>query len=48
MNYATFKDAEEKNSAWFQTWSRNYALTKAFKNKDKTKNACKWDLEIEA
>ena len=48
MTYATFKDAEERNSSWFQTWSRNYALTKAFKNKDKTKNACKWDLEIEA
>ena len=48
MTYATFKDAEEKNTPWFQTWSRNYALTKAFKNKDKTKNACKWNLEIEA
>ena len=48
MTYATFKDAEEKKSAWFETWNRNYTLTKAYKAKDKTKNACKWNLEIEA
>ena len=48
VTYATFKDAEEKNSAWFDSWSRKYTLTKAYKNKDRTKNACKWDLDIEA
>ena len=42
------KDAEEKGSAWFESWSRKYTLSKAFQNRDKSKNACKWDLEIEA
>ena len=48
VTYATFKDAEEKGSAWFESWSRKYTLSKAFRNRDKSKNACKWDLDIEA
>ena len=38
------KDGRE----WFHKWEKEYILTKAFKEKDKTKNASKWDLEKEA
>ena len=48
ITYATFKDAEEKKTAWFESWNRKYTLTKAYKNRDKTRNACRWDIDIEA
>ena len=48
VTYATFKDAEKDGYIWFQNWNKAYTLSKAYKGKDKTKNACKWDLEKEA
>ena len=48
ITYATFKDAEEKKTAWFESLNRKYTLTKAYKNRDKTRNACRWDIDIEA
>ena len=48
FTYGIFEDAAKDGREWFLKWDREYTLSKAFKNKDKTKNACKWDLEIEA
>ena len=48
FTFAVFEDAKRDGKAWFQDWDEKYTLAKAYKNKDKTKNACKWDLEIEA
>ena len=48
FTYGIFEDAARDGREWFLKWDREYTLSKAFKNKDRTKNACKWDLEIEA
>ena len=48
LTYSIFEDAARDGREWFLKWDREYTLSKAFRNKDKTKNACKWDLEIEA
>jgi len=48
FTYAVFEDAKKDNKAWFQDWDEKYILAKAFRNRNKKKNACRWDLEIEA
>ena len=48
FTWSVFADAKREGKEWFQQWDEKYTLAKAYKNKDKTKNACKWDLEIEA
>ena len=48
LTYSIFEDAARDGREWFLKWDREYTLSKAFRNKDRTKNACKWDLEIEA
>ena len=48
FTYAVFEDAKKDGKAWFQDWDEKYTLASAFDNRDKTKNACRWDLEIEA
>ena len=48
FTWSVFADAKREGKEWFQKWDEKYTLAKAHKNKDKTKNACKWDLEIEA
>ncbi len=48
FTYGIFEDAARDGREWFLRWDKEYTLSKAFKNKDRTKNACKWDLEIEA
>ena len=48
FTYSIFEDAKKDGREWFHKWEREYILTKAFKEKDKTKNASKWDLEKEA
>ena len=48
LTYSIFEDAARDGREWFLKWDREYTLSKAFRNKDKTKNACRWDLEIEA
>jgi hypothetical protein len=48
LTYGTFKDAERGGYVWFQKWDERYTLAKAYANRDKTKNSCRWDLEIEA
>lgn len=48
FTYAVFEDAKKDNKAWFQDWDEKYTLAKAFRNRNKRKNACRWDLEIEA
>ena len=48
LSRSGIEDAARDGREWFLKWDREYTLSKAFKNKDKTKNACKWDLEIEA
>ena len=48
FTYGIFEDAARDGREWFLKWDKEYTLSKAFKNKDRTKNACKWDLEIEA
>ena len=48
MTYGVFKDAEKAGAPWYDRWAYRYALQNAYANRDKTKNACKWDLEIEA
>ena len=48
MTYGVFKDAEKSGAPWYDKWTSQYALQKAYSTRDKTKNACKWDLEIEA
>ena len=39
---------KDKIIEWFKRWKEKRIFSKAFKNRDKTKNACKWDLEKEA
>ena len=48
FTYSIFEDAARDGRAWFLKWEKEYILSKAFKKKDKTKNAHRWDLEIEA
>ena len=36
------------NPKWFEKWNTDYLTNRAFKNRDRTKNACQWNLEIEA
>ena len=48
LTYSIFEDAARDGSEWFLKWDRDYTLSKAFRNKDRTKNACRWDLDIEA
>ena len=48
FTYAIFYDARKDGKGWFLTWDRSYKMSKSYKNKDRSKNACKWDLEIEA
>ncbi|MBB00433.1 MAG: hypothetical protein CMN34_05840 [Saprospirales bacterium] len=48
MTYGVFKDAERDRPKWFEKWNTDYLADRAFKNRDKTKNACRWNLEIEA
>ena len=48
FTYSIFEDAKKDGREWFHKWEREYIFTKAFKEKDKTKNASKWDLEKEA
>tara|TARA_Y100001937_G_scaffold24416_1_gene35069 strand:+ start:2571 stop:2693 length:123 start_codon:yes stop_codon:yes gene_type:complete len=39
---------KDKIKKWYAKWKDKRILSKAFKKRDKTKNACKWDLEKEA
>ena len=48
FTYGIFEDAARDGRAWFLKWERDYILSKAFRNRDKSKNACRWDLDIEA
>ena len=48
FTYGIFEDAAEDGRAWFLKWDRDYKLSKAYKNRDRSKNACRWDLDIEA
>ena len=48
LTYSIFEDAARDGREWFLKWDRDYTLSKAFRNKDRTKNACRWDLDIEA
>jgi len=48
FTYAVFEDAKRDGKAWFQNWDEKYTLSRAFRNRNKEKNACRWDLEIEA
>ena len=48
FTYAVFEDARRDGKAWFQNWDEKYTLSRAFRNRNKEKNACRWDLEIEA
>jgi len=48
FTYATFYDARKAGKDWFTEWDSSYKMTRLFKNKDRSKNTCKWDLEIEA
>jgi len=48
FTYSIFEDAARDGRAWFLKWEKEYILSKAFKKKDKTKNAHRWNLEIEA
>ena len=42
--YATFKQGNDRQEEWFKRWETELAQS----NIDRTKNACKWDLEKEA
>ena len=44
LTYATFKQGNDRNEAWFKRWEEELNR----KPTDRTKNACKWDLEKEA
>ena len=48
FTYAVFEDARRDGKAWFQNWDEKYILSKAFRTRNRSKNACRWDLEIEA
>ena len=48
FTYGIFEDAAEDGRAWFLKWDRDYKLSKAYKNRNLKKNACRWNLEIEA
>ena len=48
FTYGIFEDAAEDGRAWFLKWDRDYTLSKAYKNRNLKKNACRWDLDIEA
>ena len=48
MAYGAFKDAERDKTPWYENWSSQYALKRAYNRRDKTKNACRWNLEVEA
>ena len=48
FTFAVFEDAKRDGKAWFQDWDEKYTLAQAYKNRNKKKNACEWDLEIEA
>ena len=48
MTYGVFKDAEKAGSPWYDKWTSKYAMRTAYVKRDKTKNVCKWNLEIEA
>ena len=48
FTYAIFYDARKGGSQWFADWNSSYNMHLAHKNKDRSKNACKWDLEHEA
>ena len=44
LTYATFKQGNDRNEEWFKRWEEEINR----KPVDRTKNACKWDLEKEA
>ena len=44
LTYATFKQGNDRNEEWFKRWTEELNR----KPVDRTKNACKWDLEKEA
>ena len=46
FTYATFKEGNERNEAWFKSWQEDINKKEYFT--DTTKNTCKWDLEKEA
>ena len=48
FTYSIFEDAAKHGREWFLKWERDYTFSKAHKNRSRTKNACRWDLEIEA
>ena len=48
FTYAVFYDARKDGKGWFLTWDRSYKMSTSYKNKDRRKNACRWDLEHEA
>ena len=48
MTYGVFKDAEKAGAPWYDKWTSKYAMRTAYVKRDKTKNVCKWNLEIEA
>ena len=48
FTYGIFEDAAEDGRAWFLKWDRDYTLSKAYKNRNLKRNACRWDLDIEA
>ena len=48
MTYGVFKDAEKAGAPLYDKWTSKYAMRTAYVKRDKTKNVCKWDLEIEA
>ena len=48
FTYSIFEDAARDGREWFLKWDRDYTFSKAHKNRNRTKNACRWDLEIEA
>ena len=44
MTYATFKQGNDRQEEWFKRWQAELSHNDI----DRTKNACKWDLEKEA
>ena len=48
FTYAVFEDAKRDGKPWFERWSKEYILRKAFQNRNRKKNSTRWNLEIEA
>lgn len=45
FTYAIFYDARKDGKVWFSNWDSSYKFAQS---KDRSKNVCRWNLDVEA